>query len=379
MSYLIFFIIASVLALGLTPLVKKLAVKFSVLDIPKSERKIHKLPTPLLGGLAVFASFALTLLFYTWFGHVNFSVVPVKFFTAIIMGGLVIMVGGALDDKYNLPPRLLWLFPALASLIIILSGIGVGIKQLSNPFGSTISLDFAVFGIPFSAIFMWLWMMGMIFTTKFLDGLDGLCSGITFIAGATLFTLSLMPKINQPITATLAIILCGSLFGYLFFAFNPASIFLGEAGSEFCGFALGVLSIILGGKIATALLVMGIPILDVAWVIVRRLWYRTSPFVGDRKHLHFRLLDLGFSQKQTVIILYAISAAFGFTAVFLQSLGKLIALIILICVMLGLAITVVMLYKRRHPHIPDLFDYAQNESLINQPPNQPALDEQQKM
>lgn len=289
------------------------------------------------------------------------------------------MVGGALDDKYNLPPRLLWLFPALASLIIILSGIGVGIKQLSNPFGSTISLDFAVFGIPFSAIFMWLWMMGMIFTTKFLDGLDGLCSGITFIAGATLFTLSLMPKINQPITATLAIILCGSLFGYLFFAFNPASIFLGEAGSEFCGFALGVLSIILGGKIATALLVMGIPILDVAWVIVRRLWYRTSPFVGDRKHLHFRLLDLGFSQKQTVIILYAISAAFGFTAVFLQSLGKLIALIILICVMLGLAITVVMLYKRRHPHIPDLFDYAQNESLINQPPNQPALDEQQKM
>jgi UDP-GlcNAc:undecaprenyl-phosphate GlcNAc-1-phosphate transferase len=292
---------------------------------------------------------------------VNFIVVPQKFFLAIILGGAVLIVGGILDDKYNLPPKIQWLFPALASLIIIASGIGVGIKHLSNPFGPPLSLDYTFLKIPLSAIVMWLWMMGMIFTTKFLDGLDGLCAGISLIAGLTLFALSLLPHIGQPITASLAIIFGGSLFGYLFYAFNPASIFLGEGGGTLCGFMLGVLAIILGGKIATTLLVMGIPILDVAWVIVRRLWYRGSPFRADRKHLHFRLLDLGFSQRQTVLILYGISAIFGALAVFLQSLGKLIALIILFCVMLALAISVVMLYKKRYPHIPDLFDSIENQ------------------
>jgi UDP-GlcNAc:undecaprenyl-phosphate GlcNAc-1-phosphate transferase len=342
--------LASCAAWIITPLIKSIATTFRVLDIPNHPRRIHTVPIPLLGGSAVFLAFVTALSVYLRYGNVNFNIVPLKFFFAIIFGGLTLIIGGALDDKYNLPPKLLWIFPALASLIVILSGIGVGIKHISNPFGPAISLDYVYFGIPFSAVFMWFWMMGMIFTTKFLDGLDGLCTGITLIGSLTLFALSLTGRVNQPITASIAIIFCGALFGYLFFAFNPASIFLGEGGSTLCGFILGVLSIILGGKIATALLVMGIPILDVAWVIVRRLWYRSSPFRADRKHLHFRLLDLGFSQKQTVVILYAISAIFGFTAVFLQSFGKLIALIALFCVMLGLALFAVIFYKRQHPH-----------------------------
>ena len=138
----------------------------------------------------------------------------------------------------------------------------------------------------------------------------------------------------QPITASIAIIFAGSLLGFLFYNFNPASIFLGEGGSTFVGFMLGVLSIILGAKIATALLVMGIPILDVAWAIVRRLVYHRSPFKGDRQHLHFRLLDIGLSQRQAVLALYAISAVFGGVAIFLQSYGKLIALIILFILMI---------------------------------------------
>jgi len=353
MAYIYYFFITAVLAMILTPLIKRLAYKLNVLDVPDSPRRIHTKPMPLMGGLAIFLAVVITILGYLYFGRPDYEVMPKKFFEAIILGGSILMIGGILDDKFDLPPKLLWLFPALASLVIVHSGIGVGIKQLSNPLGAPISLDFAVLGIPFSAIFIWLWMMGMIFTTKFLDGLDGLCAGISFIGGLTLFALSLLPHINQPITATLAIIFCGALFGYLFFSFNPASIFLGESGSTFLGFMLGTLSVISGGKIATALLVMGIPILDVAWVIVRRLWYHTSPFRADRKHLHFRLLDLGFTQRQAVLILYAISAIFGFTAVFLQSLGKLIALAVLFCVMLTLAISVVILYKRQHPHIPE--------------------------
>ncbi len=360
MSYFLYFTFAAVLGTLITPLIKRAAVKTGTLDIPSSARKIHKQPVPLLGGLALFLSLVLSLLLYLQFGRPDFNIVPLKFFLAIIYGGLVLMVGGALDDKYNLPPKILWLFPAVASLIVVWSGIGVGITQLSNPFGGPIRIahdfQFLIFNFQLSAVLMWFWMMGMIFTTKFLDGLDGLCSGIGLIGSLTMFALSLTAKVNQPITATLAIIFAGALLGYLFYAFNPASIFLGETGSTFIGFMLGVLSIISGAKIATALLVMGIPILDVAWVIVRRLYYRTSPFRADRQHLHFRLMDIGLSHRQTVLALYAISALFGFTAVFLQSFGKLIALILLICVMLVTAISVVMLYKKQHPHIPDLFE-----------------------
>ncbi len=352
MSYIFYSFLAIGLSLAITPLIRSIAKRFRILDVPTSPRKIHKQPMPLLGGLSIFLSFSACLAVYLFYGNINFSIVPLKFFAAILIGALTLILGGILDDKFDLPPKIQWLFPALASIIVVWSGIGVGIKEISNPFGNPISLNFSVLGIPFSAIFIWLWMMGMIFTTKILDGLDGLVAGITLIGGLTLFTLSLTQRINQPITATLAIILCGALAGYLVYAFHPASIFLGEGGSTLCGFFLGVLSVILGGKIATALLVMGIPILDVAWVIVRRVWYGKSPFSGDRKHLHHRLLDIGFSHKGAVLILYSITAIFGFAAVFLQSFGKLIALSMLFFVMIFLAIATVMVYKRQHPHLP---------------------------
>ncbi len=361
MHYSYFFILAVLLALILTPVIKKLAARFKILDIPDQKRKLHTAAMPLLGGVSLYLSFLLALLAYLNSGEVNFNVVPLKFFSGIISGGLILIIGGILDDKFSLPPKILWLFPALASAIVVASGIGVGITHLSNPFGHSIyigyTLKLSAVSFKLSAVLAWLWMMGMIFTTKFLDGLDGLCAGVAFIGGLTMFALSLGPKINQPETASIAIIFSGAILGYLIYAFYPATIFLGEGGSTFLGFMLAVLSIILGAKIATALLVMGIPILDVAWVITLRLWYHRSPFKGDRQHLHFRLLDIGLSQRQTVLVLYAISAVFGVTAVFLQSRGKLIALLILLGVMLAMAITVVILFKKRHPHIPDLFDY----------------------
>ncbi|HYV33697.1 MAG TPA: hypothetical protein VE973_02520, partial [Candidatus Limnocylindria bacterium] len=104
-------------------------------------------------------------------------------------------------------------------------------------------------------------------------------------------------------------------------------------------------------------------ILDVAWVIVKRLWYHRSPFSGDRQHLHFKLLDIGLSQRQAVLVLYGISGIFGVIAVFMQSLGKLVALIVLFCVMVAIAITTVILYKRQHPHVPDLFDYIEEKGI----------------
>ncbi len=333
MEYFSYLLIAIIISFVATPLVRKLAFRTGAIDIPRPPRNLHAKPTAKLGGLAVFVSCLICTIIYLLNGAVNFEIVPLRFFMAIGVGAVILMIGGFLDDKYNLPPNILWLFPALSALVIVLSGIGIGIKTISNPFGDPVSLNFALIGIPASGIFVWLWMMGMMFTTKFLDGLDGLVAGVGSIASLTLFLLSLGERVNQPITATLAIILFGALIGYLFYAFHPASIFIGDGGSLYVGFMLGALSILLGGKIATAFLVMGIPILDVAWVILRRIVRGRSPFKGDRLHMHFRLLDAGFTQRQTALILYFVAAVFGLTAVFLQSFGKLIALLSLFIVM----------------------------------------------
>ncbi|MBL8030077.1 MAG: undecaprenyl/decaprenyl-phosphate alpha-N-acetylglucosaminyl 1-phosphate transferase [Candidatus Doudnabacteria bacterium] len=359
MLYLLYFLISFCISLILVPLVKWVGIKQKIYDYPKG-RKIHTTPTLLLGGLAIFGAFFLSLGVYLTFGHADWSLIPKRVFAGLFAGGVILMVGGYLDDKYNLPAKILWIFPALASLLAVAAGIGGGIKEISNPFGPAINLDygfsFLFIKLSLSSVFVFMWLLGMIFTTKFLDGLDGLCSGIALIGGLTMFALSLLPHINQPITASLSIIFCGSIFGFLLYNFHPATVFLGESGSTFLGFVLGVLSVVLGGKIATALLVMGIPILDVAWSITRRIWYGRSPFAADRLHLHHRLLDIGFSQRQTVGFLWFLSAFFGFTAVFLQTFGKLIALLALFGVMVFVALFAVIIYKRQHPHIRDLFE-----------------------
>ncbi|MEK7164383.1 MAG: MraY family glycosyltransferase, partial [Patescibacteria group bacterium] len=186
-----------------------------------------------------------------------------------------------------------------------------------------------------------LWLLGTMYTTKLLDGLDGLVSGITVISAFIIFALSLTHKTYQPDVALLAIVLAGSLAGFLIWNFHPAKIFLGEGGSVWVGFMLGVLAIISGGKVATALLVMGVPILDVAWVIIRRvLWEKKSLGESDSKHLHFRLLTAGLSQRKSVLVLWGFSALFGVTSLFLQTRGKVYSLLILLFATIILALWV---------------------------------------
>lgn len=347
MSYLYYFFITALLSLAITPVVKRVATRLGLVDVPGAARKIHVRPMPRFGGAAVFVSVAIIAAFYAIFGQWNFDVVPFRFAVGILLASVVLIVGGSFDDKYNLPAKLTWLFPAVAAGIVIYFGVGVGITFLSNPFGGQISLSHHILGIPLSIIFLWVWIMGMTYTTKLLDGLDGLASGVSLIGGLVMFALSLTDKINQPVTATLAIIFVGALAGYLVYAFNPASIFLGEGGSTFLGFFLAVLSVLTGAKIATAVLVMGIPILDVGWAILRRLIRRQSPFKADREHLHFLLLDAGLGQRRAVLVYYALAALFGFVAVFLQSMGKLLALFVLLAIMVGIIGTLATIYRRK--------------------------------
>ena len=339
MFYLIPLISAFFLALLFTPLVRKIAQKKNIVDYP-APRKIHQKPIPLLGGLAVFLSFALTTIIFWQLGYIEDIRISTVNVIAILSGGLILMIGGYLDDRFNLKPAWQFIWPLLAVLLVI--SLGIKIQYVTNPLGGVIK-----FPLYLGTITAFFWLLGMIYTTKFLDGLDGLVSGVTAIGAIIIFFVSLYWDVKYSGTSILALILAGSCLGFLMFNFHPAKIFLGEGGSVFCGFMLGILAIISGSKIATALLIMGIPILDVLWVIIRRIIQGYSPASSDSRHLHFRLLDIGLSHRQAVIFLYLLTTAFGITSLFLHSKGKLIALGVLVLFMIVLASGLVLIYKFR--------------------------------
>lgn len=343
--HLIAILSSFLLTLLLVPAIRKIALKLKAEDQPENtDRKIHKKPTPLLGGLAIFISVFLILFLFRVFNLADFSRVPDNFLWGIIIGAILIMIGGFLDDKYNLKPWQQIIWPILAVIVVLIAGIRVG--YITNPIGGP---DNAIIYLSptIGIIITFLWLMGMMYTTKFLDGLDGLVSGITVIAALVIFLLSLDWDVNMSATGILALILAGSAFGFLLFNWHPAKIFLGEGGSIYLGFMLGILSIISGSKITTTLLVVGLPALDVLWVIIQRLINRQSPFShADNKHLHFQLLKLGFSHRGSVLFLYLLSLIFGAVAIFASSFGKLVGLIFLIVVMVILAIVIYINSKK---------------------------------
>jgi len=349
-------IIAFFCCLVLTAVVIWLAKKLNILDQPKDPRKIHKKPTPLLGGLAIFISFNAIIAIYYFFSSdlIHKNILP-KHLLGMLIGGLILMIGGILDDKYNLRPKLQLVFPIAAIASVIVSGIGI--DWMTNPVSGGIwrldehvSTLFWFNGLPYKItiiadIFTMIWMMAMIYTTKLLDGLDGLVSGITIISGLFIFITALNKDIAQYDVALLSILLVGCFVGFLIFNFNPAKIFLGEGGSTYAGFMLGILSIISGSKVAVTLIVMGIPVLDVLWTVIRRLLEKKNPFTtSDKKHLHHRLLAAGFSVRRAVLFLYLITFIFGIAAILLQPLSYGNFLLI-ISVLVVFILLVVFLYK----------------------------------
>lgn len=359
LGFIITFISAVCLSFILTALVRKLALKMGIVDQPgiEPERRIHSQPISLLGGLGIFLTLTFLILYFTQIDkQLLGGYLLSKHLWGVLVGGLILIFGGYLDDRYHLSPSKQIIFPILAALTIIISGITV--EYITNPFGEAFQLDtmkFELFswdGLPysitlFSDLFIFIWLMGMMYTTKFLDGLDGLASGITTIGALIIFFLSMTYEVGQPETALLALIFAGAGVGFLIMNFHPAKIFLGEGGSVLVGFMLGVLAIISGAKVATALLIMGIPILDVIWVIIRRLFFeKKSPVLADKKHLHFRLLDIGMTQRQAVVFLYVITAAFGVISLFFTGKAKVWSLVLLAGVMLLMGVVVVLLYKK---------------------------------
>ena len=358
-DYLLFFLVAAILCYIFTLVIRKIAFKLKVIDYPTVSRKIHSRPVPKLGGLAIFVAFFAVIFFLVFFSDKLLgNNLLMKHIIGVFIASALIMIGGVLDDKFSLKPYQQIILPIMAVIVVIVSGIGI--KMITNPMGGVFYLDhwqwelFSFKGIPYrftllADLFTVIWLMGMMYTTKFLDGLDGLVSGITGIGALIIFFLATTTKYFQPDTAYLAIIFSGACAGFLILNWHPAKIFLGEGGSLWTGFMLGILAIISGGKIATALLIMGIPILDVVWVIIRRTFYeKKSPFkTADRKHIHFRLLDVGFSHRQAVGLLYLLAIVFGITTLFLPAKLKLIAILVLAILMIILAFFIVRAYKRK--------------------------------
>lgn len=340
-KYLIYFFLTFLLSVLFTLMIKFLADKFGIVDRPDNIRKKHHRNIPLLGGTAIFVSFWLVILYL-----VNFTTLLTRHFSgrqlwAFFIAGAILMVVGFFDDKINLSSKWRLLFAVIAALCVLAGG--VNFDGITNPFGGTIGLDFwkiqtAWFGTVLVGvdILAFLWLIGMSFTTKILDGLDGLSVGVSAIAALMIAFLSGgVTKFLQPDVALVALVFAGACLGFLIFNFYPAKIFLGEGGGLFLGLTIGVLAIIAGGKIATALLVMAVPIIDLVWVMLSRLYNHQAISVGDRRHLHFRLVDSGMAQWQAVLLLYVIAFSFGASTLFLESIYKLKVLIILVvCVLL---------------------------------------------
>ena len=345
MTYSTPFIFAFFLSVFLTGFFRKAGFKLGLVAKPR-KRDIHKKPVPRIGGLAIFISFLMLSLVYFLVVRDDLSFGEGKWFgvdkhmAAIWLGSLVIVASMFYDDIKALKAWQKLSFQIVAVIIIIASGIGI--DTITNPFGNPIDLNSVyipiltwndiVYHFSFwSDLLTLIWIVGIMNILNFVDGVDGLAGGVSIIAALTIFMLSLAATVSQPQTAMIAIILAGSALGFLVWNFPPAKIFMGDTGSMFLGFILGVLTLISGGKLATVFLVMGFPIIDGLLVVGRRIRRRENPFTTpDKTHLHHRFLKAGFNSRQAVFALYIISAAFAWVALRSTTFNKLIAALILV-------------------------------------------------
>ena len=295
-------ICAMLLAYASTPIVRVLAFKIGAVDVPLDNRRIHKKPIPRIGGLAIYLSFTVTTLLFC-----DFS----KELVAIWIGGAILVILGILDDIYRLNA---WLKLAVQLAVAGFAVWNGCIIDHINLGGVYIHLGYL--SIPLTIF----WMAGLTNAINFIDGLDGLACGVSAISSLSMLVVVLLQ--GDILSTIVCGILFGSCLGFLPFNFNPARIFMGDTGALFLGYTLAVLSVHGVFKLHAVLsfivplMIFALPIIDAAFAIIRRLIAGKSPFAADRGHIHHRLIDMGFTQKESVKILYAICGILGLVAVF---------------------------------------------------------------
>ncbi len=328
-NYMLAFIIAAFVAVLITPAVILLAAKTGAMDTPDA-RKVHKKPIPRIGGISIYAAFMTAMLSVMITTELE-SEVAFEL-TGLLLSGTLIFLLGIIDDYRNLPAKVKLLGQIIAASVLVFA-FDVRIDFITDPFGDYFYLE--MLAIP-ATIF---WIVGLTNTVNLIDGLDGLAAGVSVIAATTIFLVALQQDIL--LVAILTSSLAGAALGFLFYNFNPARIFMGDSGSMFLGFMLAGISVIGAVKCAATIalivpiLALGLPIMDTTFAIVRRYRGGVPIFKPDKGHLHHRLLGLGFTQRQAVLLMYVISALLGLSAVALTEVSPQFAILIVILVIVS--------------------------------------------
>lgn len=314
-------ITAMLVALITTPVVRTLAIRMGAVDVPKDSRRMHDHPIPRMGGLAIFFGFILSTILYV-------EMTPEL--QGMLLGAVIIVVLGIFDDIYALGAKLKLVVQIVAALVAVLSGNVIQVVSNPNVLSSDLWWELGWLSVPCTV----LWIVAITNAVNLIDGLDGLACGVSTISSMTMLVISLVVA-DGPVAVIMAA-LAGGCIGFLPYNLNPAKIFMGDTGSTFLGFVLAVMSIQGLFKFYTIIsfavpfLMLGLPIFDTCFAFVRRIAHGQSPMHPDRSHIHHRLIDMGFTQKQAVAVLYIISAILGLCAVVLTTSNALRAMLLLL-------------------------------------------------
>jgi UDP-GlcNAc:undecaprenyl-phosphate GlcNAc-1-phosphate transferase len=328
---------AIVISFAATPIVKSFAQKVGAIDVPKDERRVHDHPIPRLGGLAIFLGFLLSVVL---FADISRQV------QGILLGSVVIVIVGVIDDIVPLPALLKFVVQIGAALIAVYHGVVINI--LSNP-AIWSSSEFLIFG-PWSIPITVLWIVAITNSVNLIDGLDGLAVGVSTISSFTMLIISIV--VADANVAIIMAALAGACIGFMPYNLNPAKIFMGDTGALLLGYVLATVSIIGLFKFyaiisfAVPFLVIGLPLFDTVFAVFRRVLSGRSPMSPDRGHFHHRLIDMGLSQKQAVAILYSVSGILGLAAVVITTSGEMRAIIIVVAFLIAAAIGLFVLRGR---------------------------------
>lgn len=321
---------AGLLAFALTPIVRVLAIKIKAIDVPTDGRRMHHKPIPRIGGLAIFLAFTIT--------SVGFCRLDRELAT-ILVGGCTLVLLGILDDVYRLNAFLKLAVQIVVALFAVSQGVTIDFIGIGGRY-----IPFGAWSVPITV----LWIVGLTNAVNFIDGLDGLACGVSAISSISLFLVMLLSG-SSGVHCLITAILASSCLGFLPFNANPAKIFMGDTGALFLGYTLSVISVSGVFKIDmllaffVPLVIFGFPLADTAFAVVRRLAHGKSPFAPDRGHLHHRLMDMGFGQKQSVRILYAVCAILGISAIMLTDESTLGGVLVLVAALIIFFVTFMIL------------------------------------
>ncbi|HIW57322.1 MAG TPA: undecaprenyl/decaprenyl-phosphate alpha-N-acetylglucosaminyl 1-phosphate transferase [Firmicutes bacterium] len=334
--------VAFLIAFSATPMVISLAHKVNAIDVPKDARRVHKKPTPLMGGLAIFYGFIVSVLCFATLDRETLGV---------LIGAVIIVTTGIIDDITDMKAIVKLLCQVLAAAVVVYSG--VRIEHIANPLSSWVGPPYIILNYWVSCAVTMFWIVGICNALNLIDGLDGLAVGVSSIASTAMLALTIL---SQNLNASILIAaVAGACLGFLPYNFNPAKIFMGDTGALFLGYILacvsiqGMLKMSAVITFAVPILILGLPIFDTAFAIVRRLLTGRSPMSPDRGHLHHRLLDMGFSQRRVVAILYTLTAVLCMTAVVISIKGYMRGILLIVSVLIIVMISVKVMAEIKEP------------------------------